>query len=76
MTFPKMKIEVDGCGRGQLWIDDKEVGHMVSGINVKIRSGKLTKVYLEMTADTAVEVNGLIETAGIDGLIRHAKKPI
>lgn len=76
----KIEIDVGGGGTGTIKIDGHDLSQVVSGINVRIRPGKLTKVYLELVEDTEIKVegqvlpDGVIERCGIDGWSRYEKQ--
>lgn len=56
----KIELNVGLAGKGSVIIDGKEVGHMVTGINVRIRPGKITRVFVSMNADLEMKAQAEI----------------
>lgn len=69
----KIEINVDPAGIGSIVIDGKDISHMTTGMNIRIRAGKLTHVHLLMAADIATEMDGIVTSASTDGRTRHVK---
>lgn len=73
MNTGKIEIDITAGGVGTIRVDGKDVSAMVSGANIRIRAGKLTRVILVMAADVAVETEGMVTTSTVDGYTRHKK---
>lgn len=48
-------LEVDQAGRGRVFVDGKEMSHMVSGVRIDTNVGELTTVELKMSAPVRVK---------------------
>jgi hypothetical protein len=56
--FSKIQINVNATGIGTIIVDGKDISGMVSGANVRIRAGKFTRVFMQLTADVVVDAEG------------------
>jgi hypothetical protein len=63
----KVKVKADWTGKGRIVIDDKDISGVVTAVNIKIRSGCVTKVFVELTPDVDLYVEGEV--------IGHARRP-
>jgi len=64
----KVEINVDVGGRGSIKVDGVELPG-VYAINVRVRAGELTKVFIAMVADVKIETNvpEVLELRSIEG---------
>lgn len=56
MSLPKIKISADVTGHGSIQIDGVEVNGAI-GVDVRLRAGEPTQVFLELVGDVEIEVD-------------------
>ena len=72
MSLGKVAIEVCAGGTGTIKIDGVDIPG-ISGANIRIRAGQITRIHLLMAADTEIEVDGEIHTTAINGRVTKRK---
>jgi hypothetical protein len=67
MEMAKVQININASGQGSVLLDGKDISSNVSGLNVRIRAGELTRVFLVLAADTEIETDAEIRRSSLDG---------
>ena len=60
--MPKIEISVDIGGRGTVKVDGVDLSGVVSGFNLRVRSGRLTTLTMQMVADVDFRGAGEVRT--------------
>jgi hypothetical protein len=64
-----IQINVDMGGRGTVLLNGVDISNSISGVNVRIRAGEITKVFVCMSADTEITTDGIVRSTDMTGKI-------